>query len=142
MHLGARADPGCFGAKTLAMQRACQMAGIGPTDVGLAEVYDAYAGAQLQAVEALGLSDRLIADLTEGRLRQDVPVALNRLATEYDHVLICGPVFPHEVAGFSGGAKYLFPGIAAPEIIHFTHWLGALVTSYAVIGECVPSATR
>ena len=55
-----------------------------------------------------------IADLTNGRLREDVPVALNRLATEYDHVLICGPVFPHEVAGFSGGAKYLFPGIAAP----------------------------
>jgi len=84
---------------------------------------------------------REIADLTEGRLRQDVPVALNRLATEYDHILICGPVFPHEVAGFSGGAKYLFPGIAAPEIIHFTHWLGALVTSYAVIGT-IDSAVR
>lgn len=77
---------------------------------------------------------RDVADLTEGRLREDVPVALNRLATEYDHVLICGPVFPHEVAGFSGGTKYLFPGIAAPGIIHFTHWLGALITSYAVIG--------
>ena len=61
-------------------------------------------------------------------------MALNRLATEYDHVLICGPVFPHEVAGFSGGTKYLFPGIAAPDIIHFTHWLGALITSYEVIG--------
>jgi nickel-dependent lactate racemase len=82
-----------------------------------------------------------IADLTGGRLRQDVPVALNRLATEYDHVLICGPVFPHEVAGFSGGTKYLFPGIAAPEIIHFTHWLGALVTSYEVIGT-IDSAVR
>ena len=84
---------------------------------------------------------REIADLTGGRLRQDVPVALNRLATEYEHVIICGPVFPHEVAGFSGGAKYLFPGIAAPEIIHFTHWLGALVTSYEVIGT-IDSAVR
>jgi nickel-dependent lactate racemase len=56
-------------------------------------------------------------------------------------VLICGPVFPHEVAGFSGGTKYLFPGIAAPEIIHFTHWLGALVTSYEVIGT-IDSAVR
>ena len=43
-------------------------------------------------------------------------------------------MFPHEVAGFSGGTKYLFPGIAAPDIIHFTHWLGALITSYDVIG--------
>jgi lactate racemase len=75
-----------------------------------------------------------IEQLTGGRLRQDVPVALNRLLIEYDHVLICGPVFPHEVVGFSGGAKYLFPGVAASEIIHFTHWLGALITSYDVIG--------
>jgi nickel-dependent lactate racemase len=75
-----------------------------------------------------------ISDLTEGRLRQTVPVALNRLLVEYDHVLICGPVFPHEVVGFSGGTKYLFPGVAAPDIIHFTHWLGALITNYDVIG--------
>jgi nickel-dependent lactate racemase len=77
---------------------------------------------------------RAIANLTEGRLQQDVPVALNRLVVEYDHVIICGPVFPHEVVGFSGGTKYLFPGIAASPIIHFTHWLGALITSYEVIG--------
>jgi lactate racemase len=75
-----------------------------------------------------------IADITEGRLQQDVPVALNRLVTEYDHAIVCGPVFPHEVAGFSGGTKYLFPGIAAPPMIHFTHWLGALITSAAVLG--------
>jgi nickel-dependent lactate racemase len=77
---------------------------------------------------------REIADLTNGRLAEDVPVALNRLAVEYDYVLICGPVFPHEVAGFSGGTKYLFPGIAAPDIIHFTHWLGALITNHETIG--------
>ena len=75
-----------------------------------------------------------IADITGGRLNQPVPVALNRLVVDYDHVLICGPVFPHEVVGFSGGTKYLFPGIAAADIIHFTHWLGALMTNYDVIG--------
>lgn len=75
-----------------------------------------------------------IASLTGGRLTQAVPVALNKLLVEYDHVIICGPVFPHEVVGFSGGTKYLFPGVAAADIIHFTHWLGALITSYDVIG--------
>jgi nickel-dependent lactate racemase len=75
-----------------------------------------------------------IKELTGGRLNETVPVALNRLLVEYEHVLICGPVFPHEVVGFSGGTKYLFPGVAAPEIIHFTHWLGALITSFDVIG--------
>jgi nickel-dependent lactate racemase len=74
------------------------------------------------------------AHLTDGLLADEVPVTLNRLIFEYDHLLICGPVFPHEVAGFSGGAKYLFPGIAGPDIINFTHWLGALSTSMHTIG--------
>ncbi|HUG52713.1 MAG TPA: lactate racemase domain-containing protein [Vicinamibacteria bacterium] len=77
---------------------------------------------------------REVEELTAGRLSEEVPVALNRLVLDYDHVLVCGPVFPHEVVGFSGGTKYLFPGIAAPAIIHFTHWLGALIGSYEVIG--------
>jgi lactate racemase len=74
------------------------------------------------------------ARLTDGRLEEEVPVRLNRLVEEYDLLLLCGPVFPHEVAGYSGGAKYLFPGIAGAEIIDFTHWLGALCTSMATIG--------
>ena len=72
--------------------------------------------------------------LSGGLLSADVPVSLNRLVLDYDHIIICGPVFPHEVVGFSGGTKYLFPGIAGPDIINFTHWLGAVITSSAVIG--------
>jgi nickel-dependent lactate racemase len=77
---------------------------------------------------------REISGLTDGMMVQDVPVRLNKLILDYDQLLICGPVFPHEVVGFSGGTKYFFPGIAAAEIINFTHWLGALMTSYKVIG--------
>lgn len=72
--------------------------------------------------------------LSGGRLDRDVTVSLNRLIFEYDQILICGPVFPHEVVGFSGGNKYFVPGIAGPEIIHATHWLGALISSYHIIG--------
>jgi len=72
--------------------------------------------------------------LTEGRCARDVPVELNRRLFDYDHVLIVGPTFPHEVVGFSGGHKYLFPGVAGPEIIHFFHWLGALVTNWRING--------
>jgi len=75
-----------------------------------------------------------IAELSNGLFAMPVPVALNRLVLDYDHILICGPVFPHEVAGFSGGNKYFFPGIAGQEIIDFTHWLGALITNYEIIG--------
>lgn len=80
------------------------------------------------------ISRQEASQLTGGLLADDVPVTLNRLIFDYDQLLICGPVFPHEVAGFSGGAKYLFPGIAGPDIINFTHWLGALVTSMHTIG--------
>ena len=75
-----------------------------------------------------------IHQITDGLLSNDVPVQLNRHIFDYDQIIICSPVFPHEVVGFSGGNKYFFPGIAGPEIINFTHWLGALITSYKVIG--------
>ncbi len=88
-----------------------------------------------QMLQTIGVISRSEAgELSGGLLADDVPVTLNRLIFEYDLLLICGPVFPHEVAGFSGGAKYLFPGIAGPDIINFTHWLGALVTSMRTIG--------
>ncbi len=72
--------------------------------------------------------------ISNGLLSQDVPVRLNKAILDYDELLICGPVFPHEVVGFSGGNKYFFPGIAGADIIDFTHWLGALITSYDIIG--------
>jgi nickel-dependent lactate racemase len=75
-----------------------------------------------------------IAQLSGGRLAQPVEVSLNRRIFDYDQLVICGPVFPHEVVGFSGGNKYFFPGIAGADVINFTHWLGALITNYEIIG--------
>lgn len=76
-----------------------------------------------------------IETLSEGRFSMDVPVKINRKLFEYDQVVIIGPVFPHEVVGFSGGNKYLFPGVAGPEILNFFHWLGAVVTNPMIIGH-------
>jgi nickel-dependent lactate racemase len=73
-------------------------------------------------------------ELTGGLLREPIPLEVNRLLVEYDQLVICGPVFPHEVAGFSGGAKYIFPGVAGPDVISATHWLGALASSMKTIG--------
>jgi len=75
-----------------------------------------------------------IRDLSGGLLAMPVLVTMNRLILDYDQLIVCGPTFPHEVVGFSGGNKYFFPGIAGPEIINFTHWLGALITSIEIIG--------
>jgi nickel-dependent lactate racemase len=75
-----------------------------------------------------------IEEMTGGLMKQAVDVRLNKMVFDYDQLIICGPTFPHEVVGFSGGNKYLFPGIGGAEVINFSHWLGALITSYEVIG--------
>lgn len=67
-------------------------------------------------------------------LPKSIPIQINKAALEYDHILILGPTFPHEVVGFSGGAKYLFPGISGAEMINATHWLGALAGVVGTIG--------
>jgi nickel-dependent lactate racemase len=76
----------------------------------------------------------LAGDVWHPSLGGDVPVRINRAALDHDHILIVGPTFPHEVVGFSGGAKYLFPGISGPEMINVTHWMGALMTILHTIG--------
>ncbi len=75
-----------------------------------------------------------IEELSEGRLKERVPVDINKTIFDYDLIIVLGPVFPHEVVGFSGGAKYLFPGISGGEFLHSFHWLGAVVTCPGTIG--------
>ncbi len=73
--------------------------------------------------------------LSGGLFSMDVAITVNRRLFDYDQIVIIGPVFPHEVIGFSGGNKYLFPGVSGPEVLHFFHWLGAVVTNPMIIGN-------
>ncbi len=72
--------------------------------------------------------------VSAGLLSVDVPISINSRITDYDVLLVLGPVFPHEVVGFSGGNKYFFPGISGPDLLNFFHWLGALITNVGIIG--------
>lgn len=72
--------------------------------------------------------------ISEGLLVEEVPVEINSRVTDYDVLLVCGPVFPHEVVGYSGGNKYFFPGLSGPRLLNFFHWLGALITNVGIIG--------
>jgi nickel-dependent lactate racemase len=83
-----------------------------------------------------------INEISAGRLHQDVDVKLNRAVVEHDVALVVGPVFPHEVVGFSGGNKYFFPGVAGQEVIDLSHWLGALITSASIIGTTGTTPVR
>ena len=88
------------------------------------------------ALKVIGtISAAEIAELSGDRFSMDVEVRINRRVLEYDRVVIIGPVFPHEVVGFSGGNKYLFPGVSGPEVLNFFHWLGAVITNPMIIGS-------
>jgi nickel-dependent lactate racemase len=89
------------------------------------------------------LTAEQVTELTAGLITKAVPVTLNKLLAPgiYDTVLVFGATVPHEVAGFAGGAKYFFPGVAGPELTHMTHWLGALAGIENIIGE-VETPTR
>jgi lactate racemase len=76
-----------------------------------------------------------IGALSGGLFEMDVDVAINRAVLDYDRLIIVGPVFPHEVVGFSGGNKYLFPGVGGAAILNFFHWLGAVITNPKIIGN-------
>jgi lactate racemase len=81
------------------------------------------------------LSKEETAEISDGLLKEAVPIEINKKIYDYDLILVMGPVFPHEVVGFSGGAKYLFPGISGGELLHFFHWLGAVMTCREIIGK-------
>jgi len=113
-------------------------------EISRGERHSTYAGVALlnhewdnpDALQQLGtIPAREIEELSGGLFKVEVPVTFSKRALGYDHLLILGPVFPHEVVGFSGGNKYLFPGIGGPEILNFFHWLGAVITNAAIIGH-------
>lgn len=77
---------------------------------------------------------QIAGDHWHSSLPDRVDIRINKIYQQYDHIIILGPTFPHEVVGFSGGAKYLFPGISGPDMINATHWLGALGGVVGTIG--------
>lgn len=110
---------------------------------GLGQIYDHQWNSPEELVTLGELSAARVTELTGGLITGAVTVNLNRLLGPgiYDTVLVFGATVPHEVAGFAGGAKYFFPGVAGPDLTHATHWLGALASIENVIGR-IETPTR
>ncbi|GAB3596861.1 hypothetical protein CFAEC_10770 [Corynebacterium faecale] len=89
-----------------------------------------------EAIATLGtVPKEEISRLTHGLLSdRDMAVQINKIVAESDINLVVGPVFPHEVVGFSGGNKYFFPGCSVHDVIDISHWVGALITASDIIG--------
>jgi nickel-dependent lactate racemase len=109
----------------------------------LGQIFDHQWNRPEELVDLGELSAERVGELTGGLINESVKVNLNRLLAPgvYDTVLIFGATVPHEVAGFAGGAKYFFPGVAGPNLTHATHWLGALASIEKIIGR-VETPTR
>ncbi len=110
---------------------------------GLGHIFD-HDWADPGKLVTIGVLDAArVREITGGLFDRPIELKVNRLLAPglYDTVLIFGTTVPHEVAGFSGGAKYFFPGVAGPELTHVTHWLGALATIEKVIGR-IETPTR
>lgn len=91
---------------------------------------------QPQTFTSLGkISADEIEQISGGLFREEVDVSVNKMIFDYDEFFILGPVFPHEVVGFSGGHKYIFPGISGDEIIHLFHWLAGVITNVVINGN-------
>ena len=98
---------------------------------GLGQIFDHQWNRPEELVTLGELSAAKVSELTGGLINEAVKVNLNRLLGPgiYDTVLIFGATVPHEVAGFAGGAKYFFPGVAGPDLTHATHWLAPWLPS-------------
>jgi nickel-dependent lactate racemase len=64
-----------------------------------------------------------------GTSQSGIPVSINRAVVEAGLVVGCGMVTPHNLVGYSGGAKLILPGIASEETTGHLHTLYATDTS-------------
>lgn len=68
-----------------------------------------------------------------GTTSRGTPVWFNKLVAEADHIICTGSVVHHFFAGFGGGRKAVFPGVALNETIRRNHSM--IFDPDAVIGK-------
>ncbi|HVP91075.1 MAG TPA: lactate racemase domain-containing protein [Terriglobales bacterium] len=112
----------------------------GRVPAGLFRVHDWRGGVRPVGV----VPGDLVHGLSEGRLRYDIPVEVDRLVADggHDLILSVGQVVPHEVAGMSGHSKSIFIGAGGAAAIHRTHFLGAVFGMERIMGRAETPVRR
>ncbi len=70
-----------------------------------------------------------------GYTKNGTPIILNKLVLDADIKIAIGSVKPHRVAGWSGGAKMIQPGVSGNRTTGATHWLAARYPVNEILGK-------
>lgn len=77
-----------------------------------------------------------VREVSEGRLDYDIEAQVSeRLFGGYDLIISIGQVVPHEVAGMANHSKNIFVGAGGIQMIHKTHFLGAVCGMERALGN-------
>lgn len=79
----------------------------------------------------------VISDLSEGRIEQPVKVQVDKLLAEpgWDAIISVGQLVPHEVIGIANQVKNVLVGAGGADLIHKSHWLGAVHGMERIMGR-------
>lgn len=75
----------------------------------------------LKEITVLAHDDEAENLLYLGKTKNDSPIYANKIVVESDLKIAIGGVYPHPIAGFSGGAKTFVPGICGLKTIAHIH---------------------
>ena len=87
---------------------------------------------------SLGIVDaEELHELSAGRFAETVQIAVNRhlVLGGYDLVISVGQVVPHEVIGMANYTKNICVGTGGPDLIHKSHFLGAVCGMESIMGR-------
>ena len=82
-----------------------------------------YGAETVSRVQVVNLPPDDFVDL--GQTPSGVPIQVSRLYSQAGLAIAVGSIFPHPVAGFSGGAKMVQPGVCSWLTTSRTHMMGA-----------------
>ena len=90
------------------------------------------------------LGRRVMSKSSEGTLGLPAPVQVDRLLLDesWDAILSIGQLVPHEVIGIANHVKNILVGAGGPDLIHKSHWLGAVYGMERIMGRAKTPGPR
>ncbi|MEM3588221.1 MAG: nickel-dependent lactate racemase [Candidatus Jordarchaeaceae archaeon] len=69
-----------------------------------------------------------------GKTPSGIPISVNKHVMNSKIKIGLGSIGPHNISGWSGGAKIIVPGVCSSETTGYTHWISARYPDEKIIG--------